>query len=120
MKPFDLNLAISGSPVITAKGHQVRLAGYNPYAKNKEQVVGWVSLDEQSAEARAWSDTGEAAGDDDFNLFMAPVKKRGWANIYSPSATEFYDISYIYTSEGQAKGAATKDVVATVSIDWEE
>lgn len=126
MKPFDLKLAVNGSPVITSKGHEVKIAGYNPHAKVKARVVGWVSLDEQSPEARAWSDTGEAAGDDGFNLFMAPLRKSGYINLYPKYVTDESKVHYrhgrVYGSRDEAieNELSGSELIATIKIEWEE
>ncbi len=117
MKPFDLKLALNGHSVVTSKGHKVKIAGYNEYAKPKAKVVGWIWPDEKNAEARSWSEEGEAAGDDDFNLFMAPVKNKGWVTII-PSLKNLRHMTVFGNEECARSHEQLGDI--TVPIEWEE
>lgn len=49
------------------------------------------------------------------------VKREGWVNVY-PTMVEDDGrvITCIHTSEEAAKAIASKDVIATVKIEWEE
>ena len=57
--------------------------------------------------------------DSDFDLFFAPEKHEGWANIYG----KFLACDIFSTkekAEEYVKRVGTKDFVATVKIEWEE
>ena len=49
------------------------------------------------------------------DLFFAPEKKEGWINIYPDSS-----IGGIYTSEEEARNAASPSCISTIKIEWEE
>lgn len=73
MKPFNLERALNGDPVVTRDGRTVKIGGYNPDAKYMHQVLGWVE-----DRMEAWSITGECmlkvASTKD--LFMAPMNSK--------------------------------------------
>ena len=51
----------------------------------------------------------------DADLFFAPEKHEGWVNIYPDSS-----IGGIYTSEEEARNAASPSCISTINIEWEE
>ena len=51
----------------------------------------------------------------DADLFFAPEKHEGWVNIYPDSS-----IGGIYTSEEEARNAASPSCISTIKIEWEE
>lgn len=81
-------------------------------------------LDEQLAEAKSWSENGNCPGDDAYNLFMAPVKRSGWMNIYSPYTAKFSNHrgGGVYDTEELAKECISdkKTYSTTIKIEWEE
>ena len=50
-----------------------------------------------------------------YDLFFAPEKHEGWINIYPDSS-----IGGIYTSEEEARNAASPSCISTIKIEWEE
>ena len=50
----------------------------------------------------------------DADLFFAPEKHEGWVNIYPDSS-----IGGIYTSEEEARNAASPSCISTIKIEWE-
>lgn len=55
------------------------------------------------------------------NIRNRKTKREGWVNVY-PTMVEDEGrvITCIYTSEEEAKTIASKDVIATVKIEWGE
>ena len=51
----------------------------------------------------------------DLDLFFATERKEGWTNIYPDSS-----IGGIYTSEEEARNAASPSCISTIKIEWEE
>ena len=49
------------------------------------------------------------------DLFFATERKEGWINIYPDSS-----IGGIYTSEEEARNAASPSCISTIKIEWEE
>jgi hypothetical protein len=76
MKPFNLEQALAGKPVVTRDGRPVKIAGYNPDAFDGKKVIGWVGKD-----AEMWQENGQYYGSVyacNFNLFMAPTERKEW------------------------------------------
>ena len=44
MKPFDLEKALAGEPVVTRDGRTVKIAGYNPNNPPFSSLLGWVGI----------------------------------------------------------------------------
>lgn len=43
MKPFNLERALAGDPVITRDGREVKIAGYNPKTHEGVRILGWLA-----------------------------------------------------------------------------
>ena len=121
MKPFDLEKALAGEPVVTRDGRPVKIAGYNPDANVYSKITGWVN-----GEVKAWGSVGDFYSlTSGFDLFMAEkpkVKKEGWVNVYRKreSIDTFAHLSNVYFYKEAAKRDATDCCIATVKIEWEE
>ena len=119
MKPFDLEKAKAGAPIITRNGRKVRLidttrktsTGY-PLVAAVADIYGDEDIICYTAKGRFYDDDCEYGLD----LFMAPVKREGWLNIY-PGASIRHDI---HASQDQADMHAAYDRIACVRIEWEE
>lgn len=90
MKPFDIELAKQGHPVVTRAGNKVRIICFD--VKGPYPVVGLVDLGEEET-AATFTEEGlyieNDVGPDD--LFMAPVEKRVWfVDISSPNGFKGY------------------------------
>jgi hypothetical protein len=86
MKPFNLERALAGEPVVTRDGRPVKIAGYNPDAKPQWKLAAWVdgNLD-------AWytdgTQTGKSNMPTDSDLRMAPNERKEWIVLLrNPSA----------------------------------
>jgi hypothetical protein len=87
-KPFDLQKALSGEPVVTDKGHRAiyRFTAVNESIKHHhvfsyvdDKVREWVTVVNNEGLS---SDTGSWVTNP-AKLFMAPQKKTVWVNIFS-------------------------------------
>lgn len=68
MKPFDLQEALAGKPVVTQDGTPVIIAGFNPNAKSVYKLAGWLDNVVES-----WDENGVYYEDSEIeihNLFM--------------------------------------------------
>ena len=123
MKPFDLEAAKAGAPVIQRCGSPARIVDFN--LKNEDYPLAVVYTDEHndehviefSVEGKYYDPTREDYRD----LMMAPVKKTGWLNVY-PSNVPFPVgvCSHIYPSQAAADEEAGKHRKACIHIEWEE
>ena len=55
----------------------------------------------------------------DADLFFAPEKKEGWANVYKQDA-RYRVIGYVYETKEEAERNKDIDYITTIKIEWEE
>jgi hypothetical protein len=124
MKTFDYTTALLGKPVITNEGrkvHEIFSSEHRNYLTVLADGITYPLLFDYSGKLLDTSGTDFKTEKHSItNLYMAPVKRKGWVNVYPPSTSEWNGLSYVYDTEGQAKGAACSNVIATVPIEWEE
>ena len=61
----------------------------------------------------------EYSRDTKYDLFFAPEKKEGWANIYKQDA-KYRVIGYVYETKEEAERNKDIDYITTIKIEWEE
>lgn len=103
MKPFNLEEAIAGKPVITRDGEDVKELHY---FKNCNELFvnsgGSVNRYSNQSDISRYFGTGEDSYRD---LFMAPIAKTGYIVIIrSASSRDFVLCGKIYASEAAAVG----------------
>lgn len=81
LKPFDLEKAKAGAKVVTRDGRDIRIICFDK--KGKYPIVGLLEIlfDEESM--LQFSEDGKYFGVADesiYDLFMEPVKKKGWVS----------------------------------------
>lgn len=113
MKPFNLTEALEGKKVITRKGWNVRIFGYQPTNLPSSRVIG-------SAEgcAMGWSEQGKFqinSEDSIYDLFMADEPIEMYINLYEDSIGKWVDET-IFESEEQAKRYAEEHYKTTIKI----
>jgi len=122
MKPFDLQKALDGEPVVTRDGRMVKIAGYNKDAFELSRVAGWV-IGEYGV--GCWGPDGMVHGVDECNLdlFMAdpePVIKEGWVNVYR-GKYQPWTTGGVCQTEAEARKQALDDTyITTTKIQWPE
>lgn len=123
MKPFDLEKALAGEPVVTRSGLAVTEIQFFQDVSNGQgliAVAGGVLRRYNAEGVHYYSPVGE----DPHDLFMAPVKKQGWVNLYSPKIQGFpdcmADCQNVWETREAALEAALAGVIATVMVEWEE
>lgn len=124
MKPFDIELAKAGHPVCTRDGRAVRILCYD--RKNtKYPIVALIDRGEYenicscTIEGKFGNNQEEIGND----LFMSPVKKEGWVNVFINSCSGLKSTDRIYSTKAEAlKFIDTKSphYIDTVKIEWEE
>jgi hypothetical protein len=120
MKPFNLQEALAGKPVVTREGLQVQDLQQFPSATY--QRIGAVIRGEVLTfnENGGYWNNGNIS---DRDLCMASEKKEGWVNVYpkvsETSLTRSRD-GYIYESKALANDMAGENRIACVRVEWEE
>lgn len=118
MKPFDLEAAKRGEPLVTRDGRKAKFIAYVPECRAGYRLIVKV---EGMDYCSLYYDEGQLAGEgkSDPDLFMAPVKREGWINVYP-----YYEIlglgGVIYPTKEDADKEATLDRIACAHIEWEE
>lgn len=118
MKPFNLERALAGDPVVTQSGIKVAKLHLVP-----EEFDAYAPLHVllENGETFSVHRNGSPVGVRTDKLYMESVKKKMWANIYKDP-----DVSYgagdIYATEEIARHSKNprRPYVATVPIEWEE
>ena len=127
MKPFDLAKAKACHPVVTRDGRRVRIltcemnnACYTIVAiiTANEPGAGSESAAPYTTQGEFFHDGSESQND----LFMAPVKREGWVNLYPPtmSGRVLARVTSVYATKGQAEVNASPNRLACIRVEWEE
>lgn len=125
MKPFDLEQAKAGAPVQTRDGHAARIICFDRKGNNLP-VVALVTDPDGEEYTRVYPSNGGylLTQESDLDLFMAPVKREGWVNIYRSApggAQDCYPQPLIFNTREEAIAAAyPSSLRATTRIEWEE
>lgn len=134
MKPFDVERAKAGAQVVTRSGGAVRILCFDRVGTllGRGNVVALVT-ERDGHEMMAVYDNdgyfmpGKSKAPCDHDLFMAPVKKQGWVNLYrfASDAVVYTDQTAVYLTEEEAKmrtkhKPAGSEYITTLRIEWEE
>lgn len=119
MKPFDLKLAKEGHPVCTHEGFPVRLICFD--AQREVPLIGLIKIKNRE-ELHQYYINGKSSVYESDYLFMAPVKKTYWMNVYKIE-NHFFPSAF-YEAEERAKMAAYNscgvEFIKTISFETEE
>lgn len=123
MKPFDLEKAKAGAPVVQSCGRPARIVDFALKDEAYQLAViytddmGWEHLTEYSVDGKYYGDQS----DDYRDLMMASVKKECWVNVNKAPDNPFgCDIGGTYATKEDADDIASPNRVACVHIEWEE
>lgn len=124
LKPFDLEKALAGESVVTRDGQPIKIISANSDHPT-HKVIGERIGDYRHYALRWTHDGTYNIGKDkiSLDLFMAPVKRQEWGNIYSIEDSTEYAIGTSFSSEELAikAGIASSKYIKTVLIrEWEE
>jgi hypothetical protein len=104
MKPFNLERAIAGDPLISRCGHKVEFIAHDPTMDFGSRIVikiyrangpEWMLM---SDAGRYWS----VGPDTNQDVFMAPIEKTVWVNVYPGLRTGNMPIVYFYHTQEDA------------------
>ena len=124
MKPFDLEKAKAGAPVCTRNGLKVEILKFD--VKNSDYpIAAIITLENGTEIIESYTNKGEysiCAEEDTKDLIMAPIKHKGWINIYpddTKSTTKYVVGSKIFSTKEIAIQVAVSSCIATIPIEWE-
>jgi hypothetical protein len=110
MKPFNLQAALAGKPVVTRDGRPVKIAGYNEDSENLYwRLIGWIN-----GTPSWWSLLGKAGTGDEssYDLFMATTTRKEWiVRRLRPSGAI---ASRVFTTKAMAEYSAFQYQGATI------
>lgn len=117
LKPFNLEQALAGAPVITRDGMRVIRLIELPEAKPKSRLVAVF----EDGETATFHKGGRyySMRDSSLDLFMATTKKEGWINVYNVHSLDVTGKN-IYPTEEAALANKVFDCITTIKIEWEE
>lgn len=116
MKPFNLEQALAGAPVMFRNGAAVDEVFYSKTLKN--QPIFSIT----SSYIRQHNENGMFLVDDresDYDLFMAPTKREGWLIKRKDNNNNLLS-TMIFDTEEAAKLALSGDQYEYIKIEWEE
>ena len=123
LKPFDLEAAKNGAKVVTRDGRDARILCFD--AMGSYPIVAIVRSDyEEVVDKFCLDGKNRLCGESEIDLFMAPVKREGWVNLYRKKEDNvmFFGSKFPYGTKEEAKNHATEDeeFIATAKVEWEE
>ena len=126
MEQFSLEkyLANPSRKVVTRDGCPVRILCTDKKSYN-EQIVGLIMGNNGMEFISTWTQQGKSFFNSDTpnDLFFAPEKHEGWANLYKLTNKDCaYYTGGIFNSKAEAENKRdTSDLyVATIKFEWEE
>ena len=122
MKQFNLKSYIANPrKVITRDGRNARILCVD--AKGDYPVVALIPVDDKCDGPEMYTKDGCNYDHSPLDLFFAPEKKVGWANVFGGAdGNSYVGDSRIFKSKEDAEkeGKKWKDYITTVKIEWEE
>lgn len=119
-KPFDLEAAKVGAPVMTRDGRPARILAFDLKAADECPIVVAIEThDGKSEVVRTYTKYGYAVDEYDDDLMMAYIKHRAWVNVYK---REQYHIGGTFDTKEEAikYGKKFSIYITTVLVEWEE
>lgn len=130
MKSFDYTTALLGKPVMTNEGrrvHEIFSSEHRNYLTVLVDGITYPLLFDYNGKLLDTSGTEFKTEKHSItNLYMAPIKKRGYINLYPKYVTDESEIHYrhgkVYGSieEAVANERPEIDLISTIEIEWEE
>ena len=123
MKQFSLDeyLANPSRKVVTREGKNVRIVCTDKKG-NDYPVVALIEW-EKTEEACDYTKDGclNDGRTTEYDLFFAPEKHEGWANIYlCDGEYSLDDVIYSSRIDAEESGKKFEDYLTTIKIEWEE
>ena len=119
MKPFDLEKALAGEPVVTRSGVPVTDIHYFSTAVSKYKVYTTVE-----GRVLCFTETGRYYRHEECNydLFMAPVKVEKWAVIMDVNGRRAVTCGELFDTEEEAVKRSKEIPLArgVARVEWEE
>ena len=116
LKPFDLQAALAGKPVVTRDGIKVKEIHQFKTVDGNRNIVAIVN-----GGMLSYEQNGKYPFNSSNDLLMAPVMVKKWVNLYpAPIASPYEMVCFPYTSKEQADLDASSRRIACVEVEVEE
>lgn len=112
MKPFNLEEAKAGKPLVTRAGYPVEFIGISKTHKQPLICVHDGCEEAYNLDGTYFNYTPRKVSS--LDLCMAPTNREGWVNVYPNNVT------YLYLTQTIAENNAGLDRIACVHVEWEE
>ena len=106
MKPFDLEAAKRGEPIITRDGTPVEFIAHVPNALMLHRVV-FLEIGRIATADEQGSHTGDTGSPTAVDLFMAPRKVTLWLNLYADNRA-YRHTAFVHGTREEADAAFTE------------
>lgn len=120
LKPFDLEAAKNGAKVVTRYGRPARIICWDYHSGIIDYHI--VACVDRQELLYVYTNKGECYhGMTAYDLFMAPVKREGWVNLYRSKNGDIYP-SPIYNTKDEAIASkrGVYHYIDTLKLEWEE
>jgi len=111
MKPFNLEEAKAGKPLVTRDGRSAKFIAHLPSALSNWQVVAYVS---NAGAVASYNEAGLCNGANTIDLFMASEKKTVWVNVYANG------FACSWESKERADRFKQRERVSCIEVTYEE
>ena len=117
-KPFNLQAALDGAPVMTTNGLKVVRIVHFPSAMKNSRVVALL----EHGQVCTYHEHGNHCANvtSDIDLVMVTTTKVGWVNVYKDTLGKYFT-SEVYASYEEAFDTdKCCTYISTTKIEWEE
>lgn len=122
-KPFDLEAAKAGAPVMTRDGRPARILAFDVENAGYPVVVAIKTSTGKCESVELFTEQGqfdEDAKEDNRDLFMAPTKHRAWVNVHKIGSQYVLTSNFATEESAVQQGQNSDTYITTVLIEWEE
>lgn len=120
MKQFNLEEYLKNPKrVVTRDGREVRIICTDFNNNTYPIIIEVKDMTEPVAVTREGRFFGSTMPND-LDLFFAPERKEGWANLYNRGNIDYIGCVYTSKEEAEDNKGNKESYVATVKIEWEE
>jgi len=122
-KPFDLDKARAGHPLVARNGSLGKFIAYIPECKQGYRVLALIAgHDEPTMHYDDGSVWGEEGNPSEHDLFLLGRTREGWININQVhnDPSEHLHATGVYASQEAANKAENNNRIACVRVEWEE
>ena len=122
MKPFNLEEAKQGKPVVTRDGRPVRILTFDK--KGDYCIVTLIKYCRSNDVCVVYREDGKASAtfDSEYDLFMKAEKRVGWVNVYRGHNENSRTAGAVFNTELEALQAGNDqfNYITTIKVEWEE